>query len=282
MALNPDMLTPQTRLRALASDLRWTHASSALLSGFLLTLGLILYVWWPLVVDYVAQIPPGAIWWRYIDWLLVGIFAFMSASLMAGANLRRDLGLVLVGLIGGLVIEGWGTQTLLWSYYTAERPPLWIIPAWPIATLCIDRMVRILRRLLPESEILFKALYWVIFPAFLVLMIPFVWPTLDKPLTIMALALCILLILLNSQHRMSVLLFAAGSGLGYFLEVWGTTRLCWIYYTHEQPPLFAVLAHGMAALAFWRSGLLGQIMLRKWTDLPLLGSSQPLSSVSEK
>ena len=52
-----------------------------------------------------------------------------------------------------------------------------------------------------------------------------------------------------------MLTFAAGAGLGYFLEVWGTTRECWTYYTRETPPLFAVLAHGMAA-AFWRAGLL--------------------------
>jgi hypothetical protein len=28
-----------------------------------------------------------------------------------------------------------------------------------------------------------------------------------------------------------------------------------MYYTFEKPPLFAVLAHGMAAVAFWRAGL---------------------------
>jgi hypothetical protein len=49
-----------------------------------------------------------------------------------------------------------------------------------------------------------------------------------------------------------VLTFIAGSGLGYFLELWGTTRACWTYYTQQTPPLFAVLAHGMAAVAFWR------------------------------
>lgn len=49
--------------------------------------------------------------------------------------------------------------------------------------------------------------------------------------------------------------FAAGAGLGYFLELWGTTRECWTYYTLQTPPLFAVLAHGMAAVAFWRAGL---------------------------
>ena len=45
-------------------------------------------------------------------------------------------------------------------------------------------------------------------------------------------------------------------GLGYFLELWGTTRACWTYYTLETPPLFAVLAHGLAAVAFWRARLI--------------------------
>ena len=47
--------------------------------------------------------------------------------------------------------------------------------------------------------------------------------------------------------------FIAGAGLGYFLERWGTTRECWTYYTLQTPPLFAVLAHGLAAAAFWRA-----------------------------
>ena len=47
-----------------------------------------------------------------------------------------------------------------------------------------------------------------------------------------------------------------GAALGYFLELWGTTCECWTYYTNQTPPLFAVLAHGMAAVSFWRGGLL--------------------------
>jgi hypothetical protein len=72
----------------------------------------------------------------------------------------------------------------------------------------------------------------------------------------MALALCALLILTPTDHRLAVLTFVAGSSLGYFLERWGTTREYWTYYTRQTPPLFAVLAHGMAAVAFWRVGLL--------------------------
>jgi hypothetical protein len=86
-------------------------------------------------------------------------------------------------------------------------------------------------------------------------MLIFIAPTVDKSFTWLALILCILLILTPTDHRTALLTFIAGSGLGYYLELWGTTRECWTYYTFQTPPLFAVLAHGMAAVAFWRAGL---------------------------
>ena len=86
-------------------------------------------------------------------------------------------------------------------------------------------------------------------------MLAFVAPTFDKSYTWLSLLLCGLLILTPTDHRMAFLTFLAGAGLGYYLELWGTTRECWTYYTFQKPPLFAVLAHGMAAVAFWRAGL---------------------------
>ena len=82
-------------------------------------------------------------------------------------------------------------------------------------------------------------------------MLVFVWPTFGKSLTVLAALLVGLLILALRTQPGAVLVFLAGSGLGYFLELWGTTRECWTYYTFEKPPFFAVLAHGMAAVAFW-------------------------------
>jgi hypothetical protein len=247
------------------SFLRWNRASYLLLSLFAATILLIMYVWQPLVRDYLATVDPRYPLWQQLDYLLIGVFLAMSLLIMAGPDLRADLRIVMIGLAGGLVIESWGTQTNLWTYYTLERPPLWIIPAWPVASLAIDRLYRLLRRLArtagegkPRWAIAGRWLYWLTFGAFYALMVAFVWSTLDKSFTLAALILCALLILSPGDQRGALLTFAAGTGLGYFLELWGTTRACWIYYTHATPPLFAVLAHGMAAVAFWRVGMLWQ------------------------
>ena len=271
-----------TQIRA-ALKYVWTRDSSILLGGFFVTIFLIVYVWWPLAEEALGYMDWSGPWWLYMDRLLLGIFGFMSVTIIARANLKTDLLIVFVGVCGGLAIESWGTQTNLWHYYTAERPPLWIIPAWPIASLSIDRITRVLILLTTKVTTLapgasageytrelrqnpfvtlvsfvfnFRSLYWITFASFLSLMLIFVAPSLDKSFTWLALILCVLLILTPTDHRFALLTFIAGSGLGYYLEVWGTTRECWTYYTFEKPPLFAVLAHGMAAVAFWRAGLI--------------------------
>jgi hypothetical protein len=260
----------------------WTRDSSILLGGFLVTIFLIIYIWWPLAVDYFKYVDWNGEWWRYIDWLLIGIFGFMSITIISRANLKTDVLVIFVGICGGLAIESWGTQTNLWHYYTAERPPLWIIPAWPIASLSIDRITRALNFLTTkvtkehEGKTFFIMLYWLTFVSFLSLMLVFVAPTFDKSFTWFALILCILLILTPTDHRFALFTFIAGSGLGYYLELWGTTRECWTYYTYQTPPLFAVLAHGMAAVAFWRAGLMLKMLWGR------LGLSKPQQASAER
>jgi hypothetical protein len=266
--------------------IRWTRSSTILLSAFFLVIFLIIYVWWSLAEEVLSYIDWHGPWWLYMDWLLIGLFLFMSLTIVARADLRTDALIILVATVGGLVIEAWGTQTNLWFYYTNERPPLWIVPAWPIATLSIDRITRLLNWIinrlderqrslnhnsrfpnLPSqfttTHSLFPILYWLIFIAFMVFMLSFVAPTFNKSYTILSLLLCVLLIITPTDHRRAVLVFLAGAGLGYYLELWGTTRQCWTYYTFQTPPFFAVLAHGMAAVAFWRTGLLMKSVAQK-------------------
>ena len=244
---------------------RWTPDSHRLMSVFLAIIALIMVVWWPLVDEYLSYFDHRYSLWVQIDWLLIGIFLVMSILIMAGADLKTDGWIVFVGLCGGLAIEGWGTQTHIWTYYTLERPPLWIIPAWPIASLSIDRLVRFIRVLDRGVPLwVYKGLYWLVFPIFYALMVPFVLPTIDKSLTVLALLSCALIILSPTDYVFAVQTFLAGSALGYFLELWGTTRECWMYYTMQKPPLFAVLAHGLAAVAFWRVGLIIKKLLQRY------------------
>ncbi|MBI5932520.1 MAG: hypothetical protein HY867_02340 [Chloroflexi bacterium] len=262
-SLPPSVPPNANKRRIWGEDIRfWTRDSSILLGGFFLVIFLIVYIWWPLAEEVLSYIDWNGEWWRYMDWLLLGVFAFMSVTIVARADLRTDALIVFVGVCGGLAIESWGTQTNLWHYYTAERPPLWIIPAWPIASLSIDRITRLLLFLNTKvtkehkgDSFLFKLLYWMTFGSFLILMVAFISPTFDKSYTWLALILCVLLIITPTDYRFAFLTFVAGAGLGYYLELWGTTRECWTYYTLQTPPLFAVLAHGMAAVAFWRAGL---------------------------
>lgn len=282
---------------AVVGALGWTRSSYFMASMFAATLFVIGVVWWPLVEANLAIIDWTQPLWleliRKMDWLLLFDFVVMSLLIMAGANLKADALIVFVGFAGGLVIESWGTQTHLWTYFTLERPPLWIIPAWPIASLSIDRLYRFLNRILPATShpsrlslaqppagdvSRFTFVYWPLFLTFYALMLAFVWPTLDKSLTIGALALCALLILSPTDYRAAVLTFAAGTGLGYFLELWGTTRLCWTYYTFETPPVFAVLAHGMAAVAFWRVGVLAKTLGAKFVRTEILNTQYSIQN----
>ncbi len=259
---------------------QWTRHSSIILSVFFLTIGLIVYVWWPLAEEVLSYIDWDGPWWLYMDWLLIGIFLFMSIAIVSRADLKVDTLTIFVATVGGLVIESWGTQTNLWHYYTAERPPLWIIPAWPIATLTINRIVLMLSVLTTKTQrsqssslkttkglrafvVNIKTAYWLLFSAFFLLMVTFIAPTFDKSFTILATLLVILLIITPTNYRLALLTFIAGAGLGYFLELWGTTRECWTYYTYQKPPLFAILAHGMAAVAFWRTELLVKMVWSK-------------------
>jgi cell division protein FtsW (lipid II flippase) len=235
------------------TKLRWTRTSFILLSGVLLLVFLIGYIWWPLLEDYLSYMNPKVSIWQQLDWLLIGNFLVMSILIILNADLRRDIPYVIIGLAGGFIIESWGTLSGLWTYYTHEKPPLWIIPAWPIATLAVHRLYMIAKGILQKTpDKVFSLAYWPVFIIFYIMLLIFTRPALGHPLTIFALGVCLILILTARDKHSALSIFLIGSGLGYFLERWGTTRLCWTYYTGGTPPIFTVLAHGMASLAVWR------------------------------
>lgn len=204
-----------------------------------------------------------------MDALLAGLWLWLALSVCWGVRARRDLLLVLTGLGGGAVIETWGTQTGLWHYFTDERPPLWILPAWPIAALAIDRQARWLGRLVVELGGVVPGrrslwVYWLLCGGFCLWMGWFMRPVWNHPATLVVLLIMLLVVVGVRDARTEVMLFLAGSLLGVCLEYWGTSRGCWTYYTAEVPPPVAIPAHGFAALAFHR---VQQLILRKFQPL---------------
>ena len=233
--------------------IRWSKSSYMLLSGFFTLLFIIGYVWWPLLDDYLNQFDPEISVWLQVDWLLIGIFLVMSVLIMINADLKRDLPFAMIALAGGYIIEAWGSLSGLWTYYTFETPPLWIIPAWPIAALSVNRLYIFAKHLFKNCpELWFTALYWPIFGVFYFRLWHFAWPGIAHPLTWFALSFSGFIISTEKDKRSSLLIFMMGSALGYFLERWGTSRLCWTYYVGGMPPLITVFSHGMASIAVWR------------------------------
>ena len=197
----------------------------------------------------------AVVWRRYIDLsqrdvLLVGIWLFMTALMCWGIHPRRDAVRALVGFGGGLFIEAWGTVTEIWWYFTTERPPLWILPAWPVASIAIDRLARALDPFLPTGDL--RWLWWATLPPFVVGMTAWIAPYLGHPFSLAAVAAMLAVLVWPGDTREDVRLMVAGAGLGLFLEYWGTSRHCWNYFTSETPPPAAVFAHGFAAVSFQR------------------------------
>lgn len=278
-------LDPKTISEMKIRKFRWTRSSSFLLSLMLAIIALVVIVWWPLVMDYIRYYDPQYPIWMQIDWLLVGIFLLMSILITISADLRKDALLVVVSGIGGFIIEAWGTNTGLWSYYTGEKPPLWIIPAWPIATLAIERLTRLFLPItgkISDSTILW--LYRIVFSGFFVYMLIFTKPTFGHSYTIIALMGVALISILPGNRRTGLVIFISGSLLGIFLEYWGTTRECWTYYTLQKPPLFAILAHGLASVAFWRVAALVESIIKFLFDqfMIRLGRKNKFLELGEK
>lgn len=188
---------------------------------------------------------------RGMDWLLAGIWMLMTALLTWNIDPRRDLPLAAAAALGGFTIEWWGTTTELWFYFTRDRPPIWIIPAWPVAALAVDRIALFVDRMISRDTKLAWA-YWPLVISFVVGMTWFAWPTRHILSTSVVVGLMIGVSLSTTDIRRDVVLFLAGAALGILLEYWGTSRYCWTYYTREMPPPVTIVAHGFASVAFSR------------------------------
>ncbi len=263
-SMSEPILAVETRRQRICDVLAFNKLSAALLTFIVCAMAGIITLEWDLFYDYHSRV--GA------DWLLISIFAIMLFFLTMGASFRKDAIIMFVALIGGLIIESWGTQTELWRYYTEfppyenpSRPPWWIIPAWPISSLAINRIYLFLDAVILKPYLRpFQVGYWVFCVGFAFIFYQFTHYTWHLSWTkIFTVATIIIVAFPKNDHRKHFLILIAGTSLGYFLELWGTTRACWIYYTGETPPLMVVFAHGIASVGFTRGATLIQFLLTK-------------------
>ena len=199
------------------------------------------------------------------DPLSVGLWVYMTILLCWNIDIRRDIARIIAGLIGGLVIESWGTFSEVWTYRSQERPPLWIIPAWPVAALAIDRMNRAASYLLPKGDM--KILWWITMPAFILYMTHFSYHHGNHIATILIFISMIVIISIPGEPRQDMCLMLGGSLLGIFIEYYGTSRHVWTYYTHEIPPYVSIFAHGFASVAFQRAAAILDNRMPTWENI---------------
>jgi hypothetical protein len=211
-------------------------------------------------------------WAANMDWLLLGLGVFFFLCVALSPD-KQDLATAAAGIFGGIVIEVWGTRTGLWYYYTGERPPLWILPAWGISALSNEKLQRALLPLFPagwRAAILdeqgTRAQRLVYFSLVSLLFLFFLWwsrPALLHPYTFAVAALLFFALRSSRYPAYALSLFFSGALLGVFLEIWGTTRHCWNYYDGKTPSPFPICGHGLAALAFWRLKEAGTGLVRR-------------------
>lgn len=200
------------------------------------------------------------VWRRYIslswadfDGLLVFSWVLMVGLGAWRVDIKRDVTLAVVAFGGGAIIETWGTRSGLWTYFTHEEPPLFILPAWPFAAIATERISFLVgkgvAKLTPKTA---RSLELAAMSVFCLLLAIWTRPAWSSPWTWIAFSFVAVVVSTSRAGRDDLARFVAGSVLGYLLEYWGTTRECWTYYDHLTPPLTSVLSHGFATVAFAR------------------------------
>ena len=232
---------------------------------------------WPdlLAQEWNAMFHSGN-WLATTDWLLLSLGIFFLFCTLIGAEWRGDLATVIAGMIGGAIIEVWGTRTGLWYYYTGERPPAWILPAWGMSALSNEKLQRMSLLYLPpslrekifapmEESLLTKWAYLALAGALYAFYFWWAWPAISHPFAWVVSALMLGALWGARRYPAYALnLFVMGAFLGILLEIWGTTRHCWNYYDGKTPSPFPICGHGMAALGFWKLKDLGRAIARKF------------------
>ena len=199
--------------------------------------------WRAMIVSLSA---PGPARWRVLGQgiFLAAIFAATLIAAVSSPRPARDALGALAAAVAGWSAEAWGTRLGLWSYYTGERPPLWIVPAWPLGALVIERAGRALReRFGPAPDSLYAGPR----AACLLCVLSFCAPRLGNVWAWAGPAAVAASLWLGASPAEEGWTLAAGLVCVFFADTWGTSMRCWSYYMGRAPRGWSVgVVFGMA------------------------------------
>ncbi|MFA6433257.1 MAG: hypothetical protein WCW52_01035 [Elusimicrobiales bacterium] len=175
--------------------------------------------------------------------VIFGIILFAAILFLAARALRTasdpamDGLIVLTASIFGFLAELWGTRSGLWAYYTGEKPPYWIIPAWPIGALVIDRLARGSAGTSGGffAKIAGNRLYWSLVFLFYCVFIPFLAAGLGAAACLAPAVLTAAALYPGGKDRTGdAAVLLTGAACVFWADLWGTTAGCWSYYTRSS------------------------------------------------
>ncbi len=166
--------------------------------------------------------------------LFAAILFLTVRAIPLAADPLTDCLTVLITSFFGFLAELWGTQSGLWTYYTGEKPPYWIVPAWALGVLVVERLARrageqpdgILAKLNSER------FYWAWVALFYCVFVPFIATKLSAPACVLPILLTAAILFPGKKHRIRYMrIVFTGTACVFFADLWGTTNNCWTYHT---------------------------------------------------
>lgn len=199
--------------------------------------------------------------------LFSGILAVTAWLIPSRVRIAHDAAAVLAAAGVGLAAEAWGTRHGLWRYYTGEKPPLWIVPAWCLGALLIERAAFLAEsrwgRLLEPPVA--GAAYGLLAAACAATILTFCRSWLCEPATWAILALVAGSLFMGVSGRRDFWLLASGLAMVFFADLWGTTNRCWAY-AWQGPGPGGVLRGVAFGMAFDASLVLGSLRLSRLAE----------------
>ena len=148
----------------------------------------------------------------------------------------RDARIAGAAILVGWLYEWWGTTRGLWTYFTFERPPIWIVFAWPIGSLVIDRAASwaMARWESPVPSGWSERIYACCAAVIVIGIVWFSRPAWGSPITWGLVSMIVVALAFRPVPQHGLWLMTVCFVGIFWADLWGTASGCWSYY-FQQP-----------------------------------------------